>query len=524
MARWMEFPEPAILVHFRRVAGLFLVALTAVTARAGSTEYRIRIDQIDYSGYPEMRVYFTALNPLNLPLVGLTTENVLLKEDGIAVSAYRVSSADTIGEPLRVALLIDESGSMKQQGAMDAVKAALTGFLEDLDPAAQVRLSAFGDRVHVISDWETPRAEAISRVNSLSASATRTLLFDGLADVMTVLKAEERGRRAIIVMTDGRDEGSKLTADDVARSAQDLGVPLFALGFGSSADMDTLERLARLSGGWAVRAQTPKDLASFYEFVQTYLMSTLVLVYETRAKPGAEKHAIALEFKRGGVTYSAVREFVLPLGLKPTRATRVRESEAGTGGREKPPAGAIILSVVTLIVVVGALFAVTRSSRVVRCEKCGNPIPKGATDCPSCEKAEKEQKEQGVAAVQMPTALSEGVSRTLVFRKVQQAVGVLRVISGSHSGKEYLLELPRVVVGRGRACDILLDDASLAAEHFVIRKEDGQYIISDLGSEKGTLVNGQKITEKTVLNNGARIQAGDVVLVFRIAETVKSVV
>jgi hypothetical protein len=493
----------------------------AATAESG---YRFRIDQIDYSSYPEIRVYFTALNPLNLPMMGLTPETIRLKEDGVALSAYRISTADTLNEPFRVGLLVDESGSMKVGGAMDAAKEALSAFLKNLDPVAKVRVTTFGDAVRTVADWETPRDEAVNRVNAIQAIGARTLLNDALADVMTAMKAEIRGRCAVILMTDGRDEGSRLTADDVARLAQDFGVPVFTLGYGPSPDFASLDRLARLSGGWAVQARIPRDLAAFYEFVRRYLMSEYVAVYETRAKPGADRHAVSIEFERAGQVYSAVREFVLPLGLKPTRATRVSGSETGVSPPQRPPLGALLLGVLTLITVIGAVVFVTRSGKRIKCEKCGNPMPKGATDCPVCAKADKEQKEQGLAAVSMPTATQEGVSRTLVFRKVQQAVGVLRVISGTHSGKEYLLELPRIVVGRGRACDILLDDPSLASEHFVIRKEDAQYYLTDLGSEHGSLVNGQKVTERTLLNNGARIQAGDVVLVFRIAETVKSVV
>lgn len=519
---------------WRRILAIVMVAIwgwvsaedagAAQAGGIGGSGYRIRIDQVDYSRYPEILVYFTALNPLNLPIIGLTPENVRLKEDGVPVKVYQIASADTLSERLRVALLVDESGSMRADGAMEAAKAALTKFLEGLDPAAKVRVTGFGDTVRVLADWETPRARAVERVKGLAATASQTLLFDGLAEVMKAMRAEVSGRRAIIVLTDGRDEGSRLTADDVARLAEDLGIPVFALGYGPNADMRTLERIAQISGGWTVQAHRPGDLGSFYEFVRTYLMSAFVAVYETRAKPGAEKHAVSLEFERGGQTFSAVREFVLPLGLKPTRAPRVSSTGSGAVSGAKPPLGAILLSMVTLAVVVGTLARVTRPGKTVKCGKCGNIIPRGTTECPHCATAEKEQKEQGVAAVGLPTATQEGVSRTLVFRKVQQAVGVLRVISGAHSGKEYLLELPRIVVGRGRACDILLDDPSLATEHFVIRREDGQYFVSDLGSESGTVVNGQRITEKALLHSGARIQAGDVVLVFRIAETVKSVV
>jgi len=505
------------------VAGTTAFCLLISAVQEAQT-YRFRIDQIDYSSYPEIRVYFTALNPLNLPMIGLTPESVHLKEDGIALTTYRIATADTLNEPFRVALLVDISGSMKAGGAIDSAREAIADFLGAMDPAAKVRITTFGDAVQTLADWETPREVAVQRVNALQAVGTRTLLYDGLADVMTALKAEVRGRRAIILLTDGRDEGSHRTVDDVARLAQDLGVPLFALAYGPSADSASLERLAQVSGGWAVRAQTPRDLAAFYDSVRRYLMSQYVAVYETRAKPGAERHAISIEFELAGKSYSAVREFVLPLGLKPTRATRLTGSEVSVQPPEKPPLGAIVFGILTLAIVIGAILFVSRSGRPVKCEKCGNPLPKGATECPTCAQAAKEQSEKGAASVSLPTAAQEGVSRTLVFRKVQQAVGVLRVISGSHSGKEYLLELPRIVVGRGRACDILLDDPSLAPEHFVIRKEDGQYYLSDLGSPAGTLVNGQKVTEKVLLNNGARIQSGDVVLVFRIAETVKSVV
>src|ERR671928_1135054 len=60
----------------------------------------------------------------------------------------------------------------------------------------------------------------------------------------------------------------------------------------------------------------------------------------------------------------------------------------------------------------------------------------------------------------------------------------------------------RVVVGRLDTCDIPIHDKSVSREHARLSQLPGGYVVEDLGSTNGTLVNGERITEATVLRPG----------------------
>ncbi len=72
-----------------------------------------------------------------------------------------------------------------------------------------------------------------------------------------------------------------------------------------------------------------------------------------------------------------------------------------------------------------------------------------------------------------------------------------------------------MVIGRLPGCEVVLDDPNVSRRHAELRREDGQVLISDLGSTNGTLVNGQPVTAAR-LADGDRITLGRTTLVFSV--------
>lgn len=70
------------------------------------------------------------------------------------------------------------------------------------------------------------------------------------------------------------------------------------------------------------------------------------------------------------------------------------------------------------------------------------------------------------------------------------------------------------LVGRGRGCHIVFDDATVSKEHARLRVDGRSMLIEDLHSTNGTLVNGRAIDGPTPLRRGDRIAIGPNVIVF----------
>jgi pSer/pThr/pTyr-binding forkhead associated (FHA) protein len=97
-------------------------------------------------------------------------------------------------------------------------------------------------------------------------------------------------------------------------------------------------------------------------------------------------------------------------------------------------------------------------------------------------------------------------------------VGCFTVIKGVEEGKRFLLrDLTVFEGGRSQGHHLFLKDESVARSHFRIYRNGEEYSIYDLGSSKGTLVNGKPV-EKVMLASGDLIRVGDVELQFDLVD------
>lgn len=94
----------------------------------------------------------------------------------------------------------------------------------------------------------------------------------------------------------------------------------------------------------------------------------------------------------------------------------------------------------------------------------------------------------------------------------------LYVAEGPERGQALALdagnpEKATATVGRSRACDLPLSDPNASKEHLRLAWEEGAWVLTDLGSSKGTRVNGKPV-ERAVLAPFDRIAVGDTVMIF----------
>jgi hypothetical protein len=84
----------------------------------------------------------------------------------------------------------------------------------------------------------------------------------------------------------------------------------------------------------------------------------------------------------------------------------------------------------------------------------------------------------------------------------------------SDGGKQYPLRTDRSVIGRLQGSEIEIQDPGASRRHAEIRRQDEEFVVVDLGSTNGTLVNDRPIAE-AALEDGDRITIGRTVLEFR---------
>jgi len=108
---------------------------------------------------------------------------------------------------------------------------------------------------------------------------------------------------------------------------------------------------------------------------------------------------------------------------------------------------------------------------------------------------------------------SEGtgdVEATITFQKRS----FINVIKDDGAQDTYLLGVEPLSIGRNHRNDIVLLDRSISRKHAEVKKEGEGYVITDMSSGGGLMVNGEK-NKSTVMKNGDEISIGDFRLVFK---------
>ena len=118
-----------------------------------------------------------------------------------------------------------------------------------------------------------------------------------------------------------------------------------------------------------------------------------------------------------------------------------------------------------------------------------------------------------------------GSGRTMVYSNAERLAEPLRDQGPTHPARApkvlLLVDGKRVVVGpagatlgRGRHCDVVLNDPNVSREHAEIRPRGGSWVLTDLGSTNGSELNGRRIDSSEVLRDGDEIELGESAMTF----------
>ncbi|MCU1328290.1 MAG: serine phosphatase [Bryobacterales bacterium] len=91
----------------------------------------------------------------------------------------------------------------------------------------------------------------------------------------------------------------------------------------------------------------------------------------------------------------------------------------------------------------------------------------------------------------------------------------LQILSPDGKSQVIALQTQRITLGRSTASDLSFpDDNGLSRQHLAIEPDGDGWVVSDLASKNGTILNGNRVTGKTALKPGDRVMAGHLILVY----------
>jgi len=254
----------------------------------------LSLNQINIERFPEINIYLTIADERGTPLKGLELKNFRVQEDSRIVRVKGVFPLDKGEEPLSVVLAIDRSGSMRGQPIKDALQAA-KDFIREMRAIDRVGLVSFDDRVTVIGRPYADKGPLIKAIDKIKVGKD-TALNDAVMKSLQLL-SPFTGRRAVIVLTDGKENRSKATREATIQAATRLGVPIITVGLGKEVDVDALDAMADGSGGRAFFAQASSELSALYQTIARQLINQYRVSVQSRKSLDNGWHRLRVDLK-----------------------------------------------------------------------------------------------------------------------------------------------------------------------------------------------------------------------------------
>jgi len=190
-----------------------------VAQRAGG-EFKINVD------VNLVVLHASVVDKKGRPVDNLKRENFRVYEDGVAQKLAVFTHADI---PVTMGIVIDDSGSMRDK--REAVNAAAVSFVKTSNPEDQVFVVNFNDVYYL----DTP-GDFAANLEELKAALDKidsrggTALYDAVFASLDHLKRGNRDKKVLLVITDGEDNSSRYTFEELIRYAQKSNAQIFTIG------------------------------------------------------------------------------------------------------------------------------------------------------------------------------------------------------------------------------------------------------------------------------------------------------
>ncbi len=235
-----------------------------------------------------------------VPRAGLTKDDFILKQDGKEQAIRYFSQGDAL--PLTLALLVDTSGSQitflgDEARASDIFFESMLGRSQDRATLVEVNarvtqlaaMTANPNRLHL----------ALTAMHPPKEDMVQTRLYDAIYSVATEVLGKERGRKAIILLTDGGDLGSHVPQSIAIAEAQQANIPIYSISYSAwegfaiptnqglngvrrfSADpgMEVLKKLSESTGGRVFSVSRGSTLKQIYADIAEELRTQYEIGY-----------------------------------------------------------------------------------------------------------------------------------------------------------------------------------------------------------------------------------------------------
>lgn len=331
----MNWKSHSRSVHLCGVCVIFMAAMVFgvldVFAQApiGTDTYSFKVYHVNYGFYPIVQAYIRTGDENREPLPNLNIANIGLQVKGrnynpeIAIPArqYRIETLEKRSEGFRTVIVLDASGSMKGAPFADAIS-ALTRFIEAKRPVDQVAVLAIrndeSSGYEIVSNFEPNPTLLYQRISDIKCDGQKTRLYDSVAAALEMCATALKGGVAaldyavlttIIVLSDGKDEGSAISKDALLNRIGQLTIPIpiHSVAFTNIGreNLLNIEAFSRATFGRYWDIEDTQKLASTMQEIHRINRSDYVVTFRAYVPVDGESHTfrIGVEYPSGSGSF-----------------------------------------------------------------------------------------------------------------------------------------------------------------------------------------------------------------------------
>ena len=256
---------------------VLLLCVIGLTALAQDPQFTIKVES------NLVNVLCTVTDRKGRLIPNLTKDDFIIEEDGKKQEIVSFSKENEL--PLTLALLIDTSGSVRE--VLPAEKETASAFINSiLTPRDLAMVIKFDKYAKVIQDFTESKRRMADAIDQVGPTGNGTALYDALVLAARDHLSLESGRKAMILISDGDDQGSSHRLNDALFSAQSADSIIYSIsniidGSQLGKGPDTLKRLSGDTGGTVFFIRRSTDFKGIFDTIASELRGQYSVAYKS---------------------------------------------------------------------------------------------------------------------------------------------------------------------------------------------------------------------------------------------------
>lgn len=284
------------------------VRAVAYLSDGNSTEDLVFVNSPDYIEEVDIdlvELYTTVLDRSGHPVEGMEAKDFSVTEDGTRQEIVRFEKVTDL--PIHAAVALDVSASMDK--SMDQAQAAALQFMQEtIRPKDRAAVVLFNDRPTLTTKFTSDLTALAGGLAGVKAERG-TSLYDTIVFSLYYFNGI-KGQRTVLLLSDGKDEGSRFTYEDALDYARRAGVTIYTIGLGEDIDKKKLERISEETGGRFFQVEDASKLSGIYALIEKELRSQYLIAYQSTNTSGSnEFRSVDLKVSKPGLEPKTMRGY-----------------------------------------------------------------------------------------------------------------------------------------------------------------------------------------------------------------------